>query len=95
MPKRGEREGRTERGKQNALFLSDYIQHQSQQSLHSSAFCFGLVWSVRGDLEREDSGSADADYVFQGLGSKCKNYHFSNARLCTNATGMTGLCSYI
>lgn len=46
MPRRGERERRVERGKQNAFFLSDYIQRQSQQS---TLFCF-LFWF---GLERE------------------------------------------
>ena len=50
---------------------------------------------MRDSLEGEDTGSADAGYVVQGLSSKCKNYHFSNAHFCTNATGLTGLCSYI
>lgn len=50
MPKRGGREGRGEEEKQNALFLMHGIQHQSQQSLYSSAFLFwlGLFCGARG-----------------------------------------------
>jgi len=97
MPRRGEREEREEGEKQNALFLSHRIQRQSQQRLYSSAFCFGSVCSSEheDDLQREDTGSVDAGWAVQGLSSKCKNYRFSNANFCTDATGTAGLCGYI